>query len=671
LNKVTLVFIYSCCWLSCFSQLYSKIDKINTDSLVELIPELNENEKARIYFRLADANYVIFPDTALEFANKAWKLSQKTKDIELIAEAGYHIGKAYYFLGRYDEAITYYLPAFQYSKESTNVKLMLLIDEALVFAYFYSGNAVITEKHLEEIESHLKFITDTAYLAHFNIGIGYFYRYLGLYKRAVPFFLQYQALYQSHPMPPAILALSYTHLGYCYEQTGELEKALQCYHEDIDISNRLNLNTRSYLYLGNIYQKMDSLEKATNCYKSAVQYYNQNGNVYYKALSSSALGEMYMAFGKYHESHEAFKMALASADWIYDRKMLFITQAKEINSIYMALQLVEKYKEEEALKLISKIHFQVYELYLKQNQFEKALQEYVEFHNAFEKSNTSERIASIEEIKKKYETEQKDQQIILISQQNDLNKLKVKQSHYLLFGLAGLLILIVVLAILLIRQNKLKANQKTILLEQKLLRSQVNPHFIFNALSNISNLIDKNDNATASKYLTKFSNLVRHILESTRTEFILLDQEISNLENYLALQKLRFADKFDYNIKIEAGIEPESIEIPPMLIQPFVENAIEHGIKSKETKSHIDIRFKMTREQLVCEVDDDGIGREKAIEIQAKGHRSMATSITQERLRNLNRKFKHKIRLEIIDLKTDTNVSLGTRVEIGLPYKKA
>ena len=670
MKKVAFFIVLSCWWLSGYSQLYSKIDKINTDSLIKLIPELNEKEQARIYFRLADANDVLFPDTALVFANIAWKLSQKTKDNELIAQAGYHLGKAYYFLGRYNEAITYYLPAFQYSKELKNIKLMLQLDEALVFAYFYSGNDDITEKHLEEIESHLKFIPDTAYLAHFNIGFGYFYRYLDLYERAIPFFLQYQTIYQAHPTSPAILALSYTHLGYCYEQIGELEKALQCYHDDIEISTKLNLNTRSYLYLGNIYQKMDSLPKAINCYKNAVQFYKENGNVYFKALSSSALGEMYMALGNYHESYQACQQALASAEWMYDHKMLFNTLAMEINSIYMALQIVEKYKEEEALNLISRIHFQLYQLYLMQNQFEKALQEYVQFHKAFEKSNKSERIASIEEIKKKYETEQKDQQIKLISQQNDLSELRVKQSRYLLFGLVGLVILIIVVFVLYFRQNKLKTEQKTILLEQKLLRSQMNPHFIFNALSNISNLIDKSDNATASKYLTKFSRLVRHILESTRTDFIELEKEITNLENYLALQKLRFSDKFNFRIEIEDEIDTESMEIPPMLIQPFVENAIEHGIKSKETKGHIDIRFKMNGELLVCEVDDDGIGRDKSGKLKHDGHKSMANAIVMERLERLSKKMKQKNSLEIIDLKTDTNVSLGTRVVIGLPFRE-
>ncbi len=239
----------------------------------------------------------------------------------------------------------------------------------------------------------------------------------------------------------------------------------------------------------------------------------------------------------------------------------------------------------------------------------------------------------------------------------------------MLFGLAGLIILIIIVFILYFRQNKLKAEQKTIVLEQKLLRSQMNPHFIFNALSNISNLIDKNDNATASKFLTKFSRMVRHILESSRTDFIEMGQEITNLENYLALQKLRFSDKFDYHIEIDKDIDEESTAIPPMLIQPFIENAIEHGIKPKETKGHIDIRFKKKGKQLYCEVDDDGVGRDKAGSLKPTDHKSRATAIVQERLQTISRKMKQNFLFEIIDLKTDANVSLGTRVVIGLPIR--
>jgi tetratricopeptide (TPR) repeat protein len=670
LKKVILLCFLSCCTLLGYSQLYNKIEKINTDSLIKLLPELNKKEKIQIYFKLAEYNYLKFPEVALDYADTAMKLSQETNNNELIALASYYHGKAYYFLGQYDKAISVYLPAFQYAKDSKNIKLMILLDEALVFAYFYSGNNDVTKKHLEEIETHLQYLPDTAYLAHFTIGLGYFYRYLEFYEKAIFYFLEYQALYSAHPMSPAVLALSYTHLGYCYEQTGEFDKALLCFQKDIEISDSLNLNTRSYLYLGGLYLKMDSITEAIKYYKNAVKYYDEKGNIYYKALSSLALGKTYMALDEFQESNQALKQALSSAEWMYGHKMIFSSLSYEINSFYSALQIVEKYKEEEALKLISNIHYQLYQLYFKQKQFEKALQEYSEFHKAYEMSNASERITAIEEIKDKYEAEQKDQQIELISQQNVLNEIRVKQSLYLLFGLAGLIILIVTLAILLIRQNKLKASQNTILLEQKLLRSQMNPHFIFNALSNISNLIDKNDNTTASKYLNRFSKLVRHILESTRSDYIELDQEVANLENYLALQKLRFNDKFDFQIQIDSKIDSETIEIPPMLIQPFIENAIEHGIKPKEINGHIDIRFKMKGKLIVCEIDDDGIGRKKATEMKVKSHQSLATSITEERLRNLSRKLKHKISLEIIDLKTEANVSLGTRVILGLPYRE-
>jgi hypothetical protein len=266
-----------------------------------------------------------------------------------------------------------------------------------------------------------------------------------------------------------------------------------------------------------------------------------------------------------------------------------------------------------------------------------------------------------------YESEKKDDQIELLSQQNELDELKVRNSNYYLLGLIGLLIIVGILAYLFIKQNRFKNEQRTIILEQKLLRSQMNPHFIFNALSNISNLIDKNDNLTASTYLTKFARLVRHILESTRSDFIGLHKEINNLENYLSLQKLRFDQKFDYEIKVEEDIKTRELSIPSMLIQPFVENSIEHGIKPKETKGRVRIRLVRENGLLHCEIYDDGIGRKRSMELRSKAHRSMATSITRERLEALNRKLKRKVSLEIVDLESDLGKPLGTTVNILLP----
>lgn len=266
-----------------------------------------------------------------------------------------------------------------------------------------------------------------------------------------------------------------------------------------------------------------------------------------------------------------------------------------------------------------------------------------------------------------YESDKKDRQILLLSQQNELSEFRVRQSNYFLYGLIGLVIIISVLAYLFIRQNKLKTEQRNTVLEQKLLRTQMNPHFIFNALSNISNLIDKNDNETASAYLTKFAMLVRHILESTRSDFIELDEEIINLENYLSLQKLRFDKKFNYKIEVDKDIDAKEVSIPSMLIQPFVENSIEHGIKPKETIGHIQVRLMKQNGFLNCEISDDGIGRKKSMELRPKTHRSLATSITRERLDALNRKLKKKVALEITDLESELGIPLGTRVNILLP----
>jgi LytS/YehU family sensor histidine kinase len=199
----------------------------------------------------------------------------------------------------------------------------------------------------------------------------------------------------------------------------------------------------------------------------------------------------------------------------------------------------------------------------------------------------------------------------------------------------------------------------------------MNPHFIFNALSNILNFVNREDKKNAANYLTSFSRLLRTTLESSREDYIVLEDEISNIKNYLDLQLLRYEDKFDYSIDVDEDIDKENAIIPPMLIQPFIENAIEHGIRHKEDKGHIFVRFKLENNKVICEVEDDGVGREKAWEAEyqkRKTHKSLATEIIQDRIQALNKKLKQKINLNIIDLKTDGNEPTGTRVVLNIPY---
>ncbi len=210
---------------------------------------------------------------------------------------------------------------------------------------------------------------------------------------------------------------------------------------------------------------------------------------------------------------------------------------------------------------------------------------------------------------------------------------------------------------------RLRLQNSLLDMERKALRLQMNPHFIFNALDSISSFIFKNDPKQAVRYLNNFAKLMRLTLESSMEHLHPVETEVSILKNYLELEKLRFKGKFEYEIEVDEEIDYD-VGIPPMLIQPHVENAILHGLKPMAEGGFLKISFCLDEEFLICRVEDNGIGREKAKEMpQRKDHRSMATQINEDRLRLLKISMNEEIEMKIEDLKDPT----GTRVEIKLP----
>lgn len=207
-------------------------------------------------------------------------------------------------------------------------------------------------------------------------------------------------------------------------------------------------------------------------------------------------------------------------------------------------------------------------------------------------------------------------------------------------------------------------------LRQKVLRSQMNPHFIFNSLNAIQSYVLKNDASKAVKYLNSFARLIRMILDSSRFDYITLAKEVSILEHYLVLQQLRFGDKFLYKLEVDNNLVAESLLIPAMLAQPFIENAIEHGLQHLETKGTVEISFMRKDEGIEFKVIDNGIGREASKKIQEnnmqKGN-SLSTQLFKERLFTFNKFSGKKITYKIIDLKDNNGSAKGTMVVINLP----
>jgi PAS domain S-box-containing protein len=209
-----------------------------------------------------------------------------------------------------------------------------------------------------------------------------------------------------------------------------------------------------------------------------------------------------------------------------------------------------------------------------------------------------------------------------------------------------------------------EANKKISELKLMALRSVMSPHFIFNVLNSIQFYIAKNDRLNAINYLSTFSKLIRSILTHSVDNKIKLSEEIDMLKNYIHLEMTRFENRFDFNLHVDPDLDITTIEIPSLLIQPYVENAILHGLYNKEEKGTLSIRIKEQDQTLIFEIEDDGIGREAAIKLRNqnfKSHNSMGIRLTEERLKLIN--ANHKAAFEIEDL-MDKNGPCGTRVRI-------
>jgi ligand-binding sensor domain-containing protein len=241
------------------------------------------------------------------------------------------------------------------------------------------------------------------------------------------------------------------------------------------------------------------------------------------------------------------------------------------------------------------------------------------------------------------------------------------------FVVVGLILLLTITVISAIRKRekiKTQLNKQYANIELKALQAQMNPHFIFNCLNSIQHFIIVNDEISASKYLTKFSMLMRKFLEHSKSNIVTLQEEVELLRLYVELEALRSKNKFNFHLKIATDIDIFNIEIPSMLFQPFVENAITHGLLNLDRKGTLILSFELEEGYLVGKIEDDGVGRVKAGEIQSetfKDHASRGMEIINDRIAVLNYIENIKIEVEVIDKINNNNEPAGTTVIIKIP----
>ena len=282
--------------------------------------------------------------------------------------------------------------------------------------------------------------------------------------------------------------------------------------------------------------------------------------------------------------------------------------------------------------------------------------------------------------------------VFSLSQENDLNKLKRRQQFtYGIIGLASLILG----GLYFFKRSKHKQEQlKAALAKEKAeqlqkdaefqrsiadvsmsaLRSQMNPHFIFNCLNSIKLYTTQNNNEAAANYLTKFSKLIRMALENSRSETVTLHSEIEALELYIQMEAMRFKEKLKYSITVNKNVDSNFIEIPPLLIQPYVENAIWHGLMHKEDGGNIEVAISAHEDEslLYITVKDDGVGREKSALLRGKSaskHTSYGTKVTAERIELINKIYKTDTTVTTEDVKNENGEVAGTLVTIKIPFE--
>lgn len=662
---------------SASAQKYYQIDQHKADSLENALLSAEGKSKVDIMNELSLMYSWLKRERSQTLVEESIKLSDQIGYLKGLGIAHYAYARQYFFHGESAKATEQFYKALEYFEEISDSSMIAMTNVSIATNYLFGkkdpvgfydyvlkglgyyertnnlnemakiyigvGGTVTNmfdnpREGLQWIEKFLK-INDIVEISNIERAVGIAiagdaYHELGDTRKAIDYYLLSRKIYDESIIEEnAVKAQNTGTLGMYYGFYGMTDSALYWFDEAIRLSESI-----TYLYAlasanirkGEHLYSLGEYEKAIACFEPAIK-----------------AGIKISTTGSFFEKQE-YSGLIA---WSYE--------------IYHPLS--NDFKKRRGHNWLREAYRGLSESYSRLGEHAKALDAYKMEISYADSSYLYNKERNLDELKVQFETERKDQQILLLSQENELKELKVRQNRYFLSGLAGLVILMLAVVYVMIKQNKLRSEQQAAVLEQKLLRSQMNPQFIFNALSNISNLIEKRENQTASRYLTKFSRLVRYILESTRIDFVVLEEEVSNLENYLAIQKLRLDDKLEYRIEIDDDIDPEEVSVPSMLILPFVENAIEYGIMPKEDKGHVDIIITRMNGFLECRVDDDGIGRDKAIELKAPGHKSLATSITRERLEALNKKLKKNVTLEVIDLKTEEGMSLGTRVTIGIP----
>ncbi len=553
-------------------------------------------------------------DSAMYFVDEAIQFARRSAQKTVMATAFNLQATVYNYFGQVELSVSKNLIALQLATEANYIPKIIEYSLALGISQMSILNYNEAMLYFQQALENATRIRDNRLKSIAQLNIGGIYLKEKKYKRAITF--------QNNALKTLMTLKDFDGLGMVYNN------------------------------LGDIYQEIEDYPKALSNYNKSLVYFESSGNQAEIATVYHNVGIVFYKQGKHQNA------------------LNYLNRSADIRSKFGFKGVIY-----DTYRAIS----EVYEKTGNYRLSHEYLRKYADYSDSAKTIESSAKIAELNEL---YRTEQREQYISiqadsiqrqkqekqLTSIQLENVQLKNNMQAYMLFGLVLIVFLGGIIVFYRWNQTNIRQLQQQSEMNQTLLRAQMNPHFVFNAMSVIQSYIYENDTKNSSKFLVNFSKLMRLILENSSKEFILLETEIDILDKYLSIQKLRFGERFDYEIELDNNTSVNDVVIPPMITQPFVENAIEHGQLHLRTDGFIHVRFYQENSMFFISVTDNGIGR-KSAEKNNKGreHKSMAMKITKERIDNLNKKYRSEGFLLVEDYnKVEQS---GTKVLISIPYR--
>lgn len=622
-----------------------------------LLQTRSEPERVQTLNALAAEYRTSNPQRVLEFGQQALQGATRLKDKNETGKAWLNIGNAQVLLGNYPEALRAFSSAqvvFEQALETASPTQKEALTDGLARALGSIG-IVFSEQssYAKALQHHLKAVhlyeqsgqKDKAARIYNNIGI--VYQAQGDDFRALEYFLK--CLKIQEKTADATVGITLTNIGNIYLKQRDNAQA-KTYYDRASAFFLKHPDARGlgelYNNLGQYYFKNGARDKAETSYQQAIAAFESGSDKFGTSDTYALLGELYQDSGNWQQA------------LFYTEKSLALGKA---------LGVMERIRDSEHT---------LSEIYTAMHQPEKALAHYKSYASAKDSIGNYENVRNGIRAEMNYEFDKREAFQKKEQEKREVVYAEKDKRHKLQIGFVTLcLLLLGGIGFLIYNRRQLK---KTLTLqkelaeyEQKALHLQMNPHFVFNCLGSISSFILQNGSDSAITYLSKFSKLMRLTLEYSKESLIPIDREIESLQNYLELEQLRFNNVFSFDISKSHDIE-DGMALPPLLLQPFVENAIIHGLVPRRQNGHIAIDFAIEDNLLVCRITDDGIGIDKSQQLKKElvsVHKSMALDITRKRLEMMEAFTEKTAQVAIEERKDASGAAAGTQVTLRLPIQ--